>query len=130
VIVTDASAIVAILLRLDQAEGILERIFDDRETLHAPQLLDVEVAQVVRRYWRAGELTAARGAEALSDLASLPVQRYPHEPLLGRVWQLRNNVTAYDAVYVALAEGLDAVLLTLDSALGRIPGVRLKVEVF
>lgn len=129
-IVTDASAIVAMLLRHDQAERLLERMFGDGETLHAPQLLDVEVAQVVRRYWRAGEITAARGEEALRDLAVLPIQRYPHEPLLGRVWQLRKNVTAYDAVYVALAEGLAAVLLTLDSALGRIPGVRIAVEVF
>ncbi|MBA3405145.1 MAG: type II toxin-antitoxin system VapC family toxin [Gemmatimonadaceae bacterium] len=129
-IVTDASAVVAMLLRHEQAERLFDRMFADGESLHAPHLLDVEVAQVVRRYWRAGEITAARGELALSDLAVLPIQRYPHEPLLGRIWHLRNNVTAYDAVYVALAEGLGAVLLTLDSALGRIPGFRVAVEVF
>jgi len=130
VIVTDASAAVAMLLRHEQAERLFDRMFVDGESLHAPHLLDVEVAQVVRRYWRAGEITAARGEAALSDLAVLPIQRYAHEPLLGRIWHLRNNVTAYDAVYVALAEGLGAVLLTLDSALGRIPGCRVAVEVF
>lgn len=117
------------LLGLDGAEAVIERAFSKNETLHAPHLLDVEVAQVVRRYWRAGELTAARGEEALHDLADLPIQRYPHEPLLGRIWQLRSNVTAYDAAYIALAEGLAAGLLTLDKALARVPGVRVAVEV-
>lgn len=129
-IVIDASAVVAMLLRLEQAERILDRVLKRGETLHAPHVIDVEVAQVVRRYWRVGDITAARGGEALRDLAALPIQRYSHEPLLGRIWQLRNNATAYDAAYVALAEGLDAVLLTLDSALARIPGVRAPVEVF
>jgi predicted nucleic acid-binding protein len=105
-------------------------VFAEGETLHAPHIIDVEVTQVVRRYWRGGDLTPARGAEALADLAALPLQRYSHEPLIGRMWQLRNNVTAYDAAYVALAEGLDAVLVTLDSALARIPGVRIPVEVY
>ncbi len=128
-IVIDASAVIEMLLGLDRADAVIQRAFSKNETLHAPHLLDVEVAQVVRRYWRAGDLTAARGEEALRDLADLPIQRYPHEPLLARVWQLRNNVTAYDAVYVALSEGLGAGLLTLDGALARIPGVRIHVEV-
>jgi len=128
-IVIDASAVIEMLLGLDGAEAVIERAFSKNETLHAPHLLDVEVAQVVRRYWRAGELTAARGEEALHDLADLPIQRYPHEPLLGRIWQLRSNVTAYDAAYIALAEGLAAGLLTLDKALARVPGVRVAVEV-
>ncbi|MEO8192850.1 MAG: type II toxin-antitoxin system VapC family toxin [Gemmatimonadales bacterium] len=129
-IVIDASAVVAMLLRLGQAERILDRAFADGETLHAPHVIDVEVAQVVRRYWRAGDITAARGEEALRDLAIIPIHRYSHEPLLGRIWRLRNNVTAYDAAYIALAEGLGAVLLTLDSALARVPGVRAPVEVY
>ncbi len=117
------------LLGLDKADAVIHRAFSKNETLHAPHLLDVEVAQVIRRYWRAGDLTAARGEEALRDLADLPIQRYPHEPLLDRIWQLRNNLTAYDAAYVALAEGLDAEFLTLDKALARIPGVRISIEV-
>lgn len=128
-IVIDASAVIEMLLGLDQAEAVIDRAFSKNETLHAPYLLDVEVAQVIRRYWRSGDVTAARGEDALRDLADLPIQRYPHEPLLGRMWQLRNNVTAYDAAYISLAEGLDAGLLTLDKALARIPGVRAVVEV-
>lgn len=118
------------LLHLKQADQIMDRVFAEGETLHAPHLLDVEVSQVVRRYWRAGDISAARGEEALLDLADLPIQRYSHEPLIGRVWQLRHNATAYDAAYIALAEGLGAVLLTLESALARIPGLRAPVEVF
>jgi len=130
VIVVDASAVIAMLLRLKQADRIMDRAFAEGETLHAPHLVDVEVSQVVRRYWRAGDITAARGEEALRDLADLPIERYSHEPLFGRVWQLRHNATAYDAAYIALAEGLGAVLVTLDSALARIPGARIQVEVF
>jgi predicted nucleic acid-binding protein len=130
VIVLDASAVIAMLLRLRQADRIMDRVFAEGETLHAPHLVDVEVSQVVRRYWRAGDITAARGEEALRDLAGLPIERYTHEPLIGRVWQLRHNATAYDAAYIALAEGLGAVLVTLDSALARIPGIRVPVEVF
>lgn len=129
-IVIDASAVIAMLLRLKQADRIMDRVFAEGETLHAPHLVDVEVSQVVRRYWRAGDITANRGEEALRDLAELPIMRHAHEPLLGRIWQLRHNATAYDAAYVALAEGLGAVLVTLDTSLGRIPGVRTPVEVF
>ncbi len=121
---------IAVLLRLKHADRIMDRLFAETETLHAPHLIDVEVSQVVRRYWRAGDITAARGEEALRDLADLPIERYAHEPLLGRIWQLRQNATAYDAAYVALAEGLGAALVTVDTALARIPGVRTAVEVF
>ncbi len=129
-IVLDASAVVAMLLRLRYSDRIMNRAFAQGESLHAPHLVDVEVSQVVRRYWRAGDITAARGEEALRDLADLPMERYTHEPLIERIWQLRHNATAYDAAYIALAEGLSAVLVTLDSALARIPGVRASVEVF
>lgn len=118
------------LLRLRHADRIMDRVFDGNETLHAPHLVDVEVSQVVRRYWHAGDITAARGEEALRDLADLPIERHAHEPLLARIWQLRNNATAYDAAYIALAEGLDAVLVTLDKGLAGITGVRIPVEVF
>ena len=128
-IVVDASAAVEVLLRLNAADALMERLFGSREALHAPELLDVEVTQVVRRYVLAGDISAARGLEAVTDLAALPVRRHGHAQLLDRVWQLRNNLSAYDATYVALAEALDATLITRDSALARVPGVRLDVEV-
>jgi predicted nucleic acid-binding protein len=129
-IVLDASAVLEVLLQLDAADALMDRLFVSGESLHAPQLLDVEVAQVLRRYARAGDITPARGAEALRDLADLPVERYPHTPLLDRIWLLRNNVTAYDAAYLALAEALDAALVTRDRSLINVPGVKVAVEVF
>lgn len=128
-IVVDASAVVEVLLQLDAADVLMDRLFLDGESLHGPHLLDAEVTQVIRRYTLAGNITASRGAEAVRDLADLPVTRHSHVPLLDRMWLLRNNVTAYDAAYIALAEALDAVLLTRDAALARVPGVRLSVEV-
>jgi predicted nucleic acid-binding protein len=128
-IVVDASAVVSLLLQLEEADAVMARVLSGRDRPQAPHLLDLEVAQVVRRYWRAGDITAARGEQAIRDLADLPLERHSHEPLLGRIWQLRNNVTACDAAYIALAEALDAPLLTLDSALSRVPGVRIPVEV-
>ena len=103
-------------------------MFDTRQTLHAPHLLDVEVAQVVRRYAASGEINPERGRAALADLADFPLRRYPHGFLLPRVWELRNNLTAYDAVYVALAEALDAPLLTRDRRLASAAGHRARVE--
>jgi predicted nucleic acid-binding protein len=129
VIVVDASVAVDILLQLDAAEVLMDSMFSETETLHAPQLMDIEVAQVIRRYWRAGDITAARGMQAIEDLQDLPITRYAHEPLLDRIWQLRANATAYDAAYLALAEALGAVVLTRDKALARVPGVKVVVEV-
>ena len=129
-IVVDASVVLEILLQLDQAERLMDRLFESGEALCAPELMDVEVTQVVRRYWRAGDISVARGAAAISDLADLPIVRYAHAPLLERVWQLRANATAYDATYIALAEALDASLVTRDRALQAVPGVRTPVEVF
>ncbi len=118
-IVVDASAILEVLLRTtDAADWLL----DSAETLHAPYLLDVEIAQVIRRYEARGELSAERGQEALTDLMAFPVARYPHDVLLQRVWELRNNLTAYDAMYIALAEVLDAPLVTRDERLASAPG--------
>ena len=116
------------LLRTPGSEGLEERLFDERETLHAPYLLDLEVAQVLRRYAVRGELAPARGERALELLAAFPLTRYPHEPLLPRVWALRANLTAYDAAYVALAEGLGALLLTRDRRLTNSAGHRARVE--
>lgn len=127
-IVVDASALIEVLLGTSAAGQLARRFFADGETLHAPHLLDVEVAQVLRRYARAGALDTKRGAEALEDLADFPITRYPHLPLLPRIWELRNNVTAYDATYVALAEALVAPLVTRDAKLARVGGHRALIE--
>ena len=127
-IVVDASALLEALLRTPAAQAVERRLFDPRETLHAPHLLDVEVAQVVRRYAAAGEIDRDRGRAALADLADFPVRRYPHDFLLPRVWELRGNLTAYDAVYVALAEVLDALLITRDRRLAAAASRHARVE--
>ncbi len=117
-------------LPLDTGPGdrVADRIRDEAVTLHAPHLLGIEVAQVLRRLEAAGELSSARAAQALGDLQALDVDRYDHELLLPRIWNLRKNLTAYDAAYVALAELLDAPLLTFDRRLAGAPGNRAVVE--
>ena len=127
-IVVDASAILEALLRLPAARAVERRMFEPAQTLYAPHLLDVEVAQVVRRHAANREIDAARGRMALADLADFPLRRYPHDFLLPRVWELRNNLTAYDAIYVALAEVLDVPLLTRDKRLATAPGHHARIE--
>lgn len=105
------------------------RIEDPSVSLHVPHLADVEVAQVLRRYVREGDLEAEAGRAGLEILSLLDLERHSHEPLLERVWALRANLTAYDAVYVALAEALGSRLLTCDRRLARAPGLRGRVEV-
>ena len=128
-IVVDASVIVELLARTARAAAIEERLFAPGEVLHAPHLLDVEVAQVFRRLVLVGAADVDAAGKALAELAALPLVRHAHDPLLPRVWSLRDNLTAYDAVYVALAEALDATLLTCDARLSRAPGVAAHVEV-
>ena len=128
-IVVDASAVIETLLQSQAAPAIERILFREGETLHAPHLLDVEVAQVIRRYEASGDIDAARGRATMADLSDFPVQRYPHDELLPRVWDLRKNVTAYDAVYVALAEALDATLVTRDRRLAKAIGAYVRVEV-
>lgn len=127
-IVVDASAVLEVLLRTALAEEVEARLLRPDETLHAPHLLDVEVAQVLRRYTASGALDDRRGREALDDLRAMAITRYPHDVLLERVWELRSNLTAYDAVYVALAEALDATLLTCDRKIATVPGVGVPVD--
>ena len=115
-IVVDASALLEVLLNTFAGSLVARRLFTKNETLHTPHLLDLEIAQVLRRYALAGELNPTRGLQALEDLADFPLTRYPHDLLLPRIWELRHNITAYDAAYIALAEALAAPLLTRDAA--------------
>ncbi len=127
-IVLDASAVLEVLLATPVGATIEERVFSGDETLHAPHLLDLEVAQVLRRYNASGEMDGERGRIALQDLSDLPIHRYPHEVLMPRIWELRHNATAYDAAYLALAEALRAPLLTRDARLASVPGHPVSVE--
>jgi predicted nucleic acid-binding protein len=129
VIVVDASAALEVLLRTPAAPAVEDRLFASGETLHAPHLTDLEVAQVLRRYAAAGATTPERGHVALADFADFPINRYPHAVLLSRIWELRGGLTAYDAAYVALAEALDAPLLTRDRKLAGAAGHRARIEI-
>lgn len=128
-IVVDASALVHALLRLPGSGAVVERLFGSGETLHAPHLIDIEVAHVVRRFALRRELGGQQGRRAIEELGAMPMQSYPHEPLLLRVWAWRDGVSACDAVYLALAEELDAPLVTRDRRLAAASGHRARVEV-
>ncbi|MGB7846716.1 MAG: type II toxin-antitoxin system VapC family toxin [Candidatus Acidiferrum sp.] len=128
-IVLDASAAIEWLIRSSAGVKVDRRLFSHTDSLHAPHLLDVEIAQVLRRYVRDKIIPASRGEEALQDLHDLPLNRYPHDILMPRVWKLRTVLTAYDAVYVALAELLDAPLVTCDRKIALASGHRAAVEV-
>lgn len=126
-IVIDASALAPALS--DQGpDGELVRRRIEGETLAAPELIDLEVASILRRGARAGRLNDALCREALFDLARMPLQRASHLPLLSRIWELRDNLTAYDAAYVALAEAIGASVLTADGKLKRASGMRCQIE--
>lgn len=129
-IVLDASAAVDWLLQTSVGQQIERRIYSRGESLHAPHLLDVEVAQVLRRLVREAVVSAQRAEEAIQDLADLRVTRYPHFIFLHRIWLLRHNLSAYDAAYVVLAENLDATLVTRDACLASASGRVVTVEVF
>lgn len=127
-IVLDASAVLELLLGTAAGHTITTRIAAPSLGLHVPHLVDIEVTQALRRYTRRGEITESEAAQALADLHALDLQRHAHEPLLDRVWDLRDNLSAYDASYVALAEVLDTVVVTCDGRLARAPGMAARVE--
>ena len=127
-IVLDSSAVITWLLGLPAAPAVEERIGRVGETLHAPELMPIEVAQVVRRYESTRQIATQRASQAIDDLAALSVAYYSHTALLPAIWGLRMNLTAYDAAYVALAVALDASLVTLDSRIANAPGNPARVE--
>lgn len=127
-IVLDASAAVELVLQTPRAERIAARALHPAERLHAPHLIDIEVAQVIRRLLQMKEITAARADFALADFKELVIERHAHRPLLQRVWGLRAMLSAYDAAYVALAEALAAPVLTCDGKLAGAHGHRAKIE--
>ncbi len=129
-IVLDASAAVDWLLQTSAGQDIEKRIYARNETLHAPHLLDLEVAQVLRRLARQGVVSVRRADEAVRDLLDLRITRYAHFVLLPRIWQLRHNLSTYDAAYIVLAETLGAALITRDARLAFASGHAASVELF
>ncbi|MDE0193314.1 MAG: type II toxin-antitoxin system VapC family toxin [Gammaproteobacteria bacterium] len=126
--VLDASGAVEFLLNTDSGGRLAARLMDDSEAVSVPHLIDLEIAQALRRYVSRGALSVERGSLALDHWRDFDVDRYPHEPFLARIWELRANVSAYDAVYVALAETLSTVLVTGDRRLAGAPGVKARIE--
>lgn len=127
-IVIDAS-VLAVALGDDGPDGNHARERLVHETLVAPELIDLEVVSVWRRLVVGKKMAARRAGDAVSDLADLPLRRSSHQPLLGRIWELRHAVTAYDAAYIALAEALGIPMITADARLARAPGIACAIEV-
>ena len=127
-IVIDASALLELVLRSALADRIAERALAASASLHAPHLLDIEATHVLRRMVQRKDISANRAEVALADFSDLRIERHSHQGLLVRVWQLRDAMTAYDGSYVALAEALDAPLLTCDGRLARASGHHARIE--
>jgi predicted nucleic acid-binding protein len=130
VIVLDASAVIDWLLQTAAGQRMESRIYSRSESLHAPHLLDVEVAQVLRRLVREAAVSAERADQALQDLLDLRLTRYPHFLFLPHIWRLRHNLSAYDAAYVALAAKLGATLMTRDARLATASARGVSIELF
>lgn len=127
-IVIDASGAVELVLNTAAGKRLSQRLGDETEIVHVPHLIDLEIAQVLRRYVLRGAIDELWGRRALGRWRQMDVERHPHEPFLQRIWQLRDNVSAYDAVYVALAETLSTRLISGDAKLAAVPGLEGRVE--
>jgi predicted nucleic acid-binding protein len=126
-IVLDASVVVELLTGGAAADALRRDLAESNDSFLAPHLLDVEVASAIRSLVASKRMDAHRGEQAFAELAMLPAKRYPHTPLLGRIWELRRKFTAYDAAYIALAEAAGAVLYTCDGKLARGHGAKVAV---
>jgi predicted nucleic acid-binding protein len=130
VIVVDASAVVEVLLDTPGGAAVAAVMEAAGAAIHAPELIDLEIAQVLRRMETRQLISRRLAEELVIDARLMPITRHSHAPYLGRVWELRHNLTAYDAAYLALAEGLGASLVTCDAAFAAVRGRRAKVEVY
>jgi predicted nucleic acid-binding protein len=127
-IVLDASVVVELLTNGVLADSIRDELSARDEAFLVPHLIDVEVVSAIRRLVTGQRIDAHRSGQFLTGLAALPAERYSHTPLIGRIWELRHNFTAYDAAYIALAEATNSVLYTCDEKLRK--GHRARVVVF
>ncbi len=128
-LVADSSALIAALIGMPRDDRLVARIGSDGE-IHVPHLVDVEVLHALRRLERAGHIPSERAESALTDFSDLALIRYPHLPLMGRAWQLRQNLTAYDALFVSLAEALGVPLVTCDARIASAAGHSASVETY
>lgn len=128
-LVIDTSALIQTLAGRAPDPLLVDRLARDGD-LHAPHLVDVELLHALRRLTLSGDLSDDRAQDARTDFGELALTRYPHEPLADRAWELRHNLTAYDAVFVALAEMLATPLITCDARLAGAPGLLAPVELF
>jgi len=129
-VILDASAAVDFVLDNEPSASWVVEQLRAAERIRAPHLIDAEVLAAVRRAVMAGWIPPERGTRALADYAVLRLVRFPHKPLMARAWALRDNVTAADALYVALAETLGAPLVTTDASLARAPGLEIEIRAF
>jgi predicted nucleic acid-binding protein len=127
--VIDASVLVEYFGAGEYAATAWERMLQCRHALWAPHLIDAEVGHSLRRAVRLGDLEAEGARQGLEFMSDLPLRRVPHEKLLGLAWELRDNVSFYDALYVSLARALDEPLITFDARLARANGIRAEIEV-
>lgn len=128
-IVVDASVLANVVADDHDSGAIARRRLQAAGAASAPDLVDVETVSVLRRRWLHGDLTDERFRSAIDDLLALPVARFPTGALMARAFDLRANVTAYDACYIALAEALDCPLLTSDERLANAPTITCPVEI-
>jgi predicted nucleic acid-binding protein len=131
-LVVDASAVTELLLGRSAGESVAQQVQEHGFDLHAPHLLDVEILSALRRVVASGDASPVRAGEAVADFLDLPIERYAHAGLVPRMWELRENLSAYDAAYVALAEAIaddGAPLLTADARLARAAGAHTTVRV-